>query len=241
VFKLQSGKRKEWWNMPATEIKEKPILFSAPMVRAILEGRKSMTRRVMKPQPEGVTRMAGTWFPPGSAKAKHYATESSFRIGVVRDFCPYPVGTRPWVRETHQILVRDEYDPHDERLDWDTGTGYRVVYLATDEREEFWDESKEDSDAGPLSTAARPSIFMPRWASRIDLEVTAVKVERVQDIGRDNHADVLAEGWPFVPSDAEAQENPVRAFARLWDTIHGPGAWGKNECVWVITFKRVRP
>jgi hypothetical protein len=154
--------------------KERGILFSAPMVRAILEGRKTQTRRVVKNQ---VRRDGYT--------------------------CPYgKPGDVLWVRET---WCGDRFN----------GVGYRAT----------------DAQSGPW----KPSIFMPRWASRITLEITDVQVERVHDI---NECDIVAEGIPFPTDRYVSYEELLAAFRDLWDSINGKTyPWASNPWVWALTFK----
>ena len=174
--------------------KERPILFSAPMVRAILDGSKTQTRRVAK-EFNGMPNLDGI--------LRRYPHQNG---------CPYgKPGDRLWVRETwaHE---RDGTGCPD-----DTG----ILYRATDPG---WD----DEETG---LRWRPSIYMPRRASRILLEITDVRVQRLQEIGDE---DARAEGCePFA--------YPRDRFQGLWDTIHGSGAWHANPWVWAITFRRIQP
>ena len=202
---------------------KRPIIFSAPMVRAILEGRKTQTRRVVKPQPDSLsTDGVPTRFFHKRAIGSGYQVQIS---------CPYGApGDRLWVRETHWM---DRRDPTMVAMDLDgyvvarsgyeTGQACDVTQLS---RHEFWRK--------------RPSIHMPRWASRILLEVTAVRVERLQDI---SEADAAAEGWmrrPEVSDDPQVHHDAARDwFSDLWESINGPGSWEANPWVWVIEFRRV--
>ena len=192
-------------------MKEKPILFSGEMVRAILDGRKTMTRRCVKRPFTIIQFTDGPWPVDGKAKP-----------------CPYGApGDRLWVRE---------------RLHFQLDEGW--VYVA--------DMSLVPDEVDfSKRTPYCPSIHMPRWASRITLEVTAVRVERVHDIGKDGRkaSDVLAEG---VTADAIARErewfhqddSPALAFSRLWDSINGKRkgcSWADNPWVWCVSFRRVTP
>lgn len=209
--------------------KERPILFSSPMVRAILDGRKTQTRRVMKPQPPAATvemRLHGDgWLPCWDV--------AHGDIGDRRR-CPHGhSGDRLWVRET--------WCPYPEE-----STG-RIWYRATDERShDRW----RDNSARPHLYNWRPSIHMPRWASRITLRVVSVRAERLQDI---NETDARAEGAPAIAAD-DARTVPTDILARLrdlhtpsymlgfasiWMDIYGPGSWYTNPWVWVIEFKRL--
>jgi hypothetical protein len=187
-------------------MKERPILFSAPMVRAILAGTKTQTRRVMKPQPLSVD--GGVPF--GNAPKWAHAEPGS---AVMR--CPYGKrGDRLWVRETWAYGIHALASSHDEDGPF--------CYAAT------------DSKMSRLCTKWRPSIHMPRHASRIKLEVTSVHVERLQDI---SEADALAEGVNSLPAETRLL-TPRLDYVALWNAINGPGSWEANPWVWVVEFTR---
>lgn len=198
---------------------EKPILFSSPMVRAILDGRKTMTRRVMKlPRwAESFDEWTGT-----EALAVCHETGCSARI-----HCPYgETGDRLWVRETFT------YWEHPE-----SGEDF-LEYIADNHRrsESEWPYPHPiyDHCVGRFGKKI-PSIFMPRWASRITLEVTDVRVERLQEI---TEADAVAEGFALDGDGVTALEN----FATLWEQLNllrGYG-WDLNPYVWVVSFKRIK-
>jgi hypothetical protein len=219
-------------------MKERPILFSGAMVRAILEGCKTQTRRVVKPQFKRLIQQG--W------NGDKYAieTELLFRGGNQFINSPYGgIGDQLWVRETFYIDLIP-YDrirlPHDRPEEMDDS----YIYYRADG--ECCNQISEcDHDNGPAKW--RPSIFMPRWASRITLEITDVRVERVQDIIA---ADAIAEGifWhehmEGYASDSEGRNfhagSPVRSYEKLWDMINfdrGFG-WEANPWVWVISFKK---
>ena len=201
-------------------MKERPILFSAPMVRAILDGSKTQTRRIVKPKwtiyPAADPRMT-KWLPA----------------------CPYgQPGDRLWVRETWQGPLLDS-EEHEAQFREDGPDAFNkpgfCAYRATDTLDAV------DSDGNDLGW--RPSIHMPRWASRILLEVTGVRVERLNDISK---ADAIAEGAPpSHPSIDRVSAEYGHAdfsrswYAQLWDQINGPGSWDANPWVWVVEFKRV--
>lgn len=178
---------------------DRPIIFSGPMVRALIEGRKTQTRRVLKP-PYGTLEYLPdrTWKP------------------ICTKFCP---GDRLYVREAHSILPRAAY-----RMSIGTGTIAQAEhptdgYTAAVFREGF------DRSRPPRW---RPSIHMPRWASRLTLTVTDVSVQRLQDISDD---DAQAEGMaPLMNPE------PVEAFCALWRSLHGPDAWDANPWVVALTF-----
>lgn len=204
-------------------MKERPIIFSRPMVKAILGGQKTQTRRVIKPQPgpseDGIFRYAG--------KSPFASLDNTkFVDWALRD-CSFGIpGDRLWVRETHFIEARNNggFDywtgEHDE---WQENTG-RVWYAVDGEPPEpcnhgWWEK--------------RPSIYMFREHSRILLEVTSVRTERVQDI---SHEDVCREGGPFGNSATSDED-----FSIFWDSINAKRgfSWASNPWVWVIEFKVV--
>ena len=176
-------------------MKERPILFSGPMVRAILDGSKTQTRRVAKEFDE---------MPNLDGILQRFPRQNG---------CPHGApGDRLWVRETwaHE---RDGTGCPD-----DTG----VLYRATDPG---WD----DEGTG---LRWRPSIFMPRIASRILLEITDVRVQRLQEISDE---DARAEGYD------RSHAFPREWFALLWERINGTGSWHANPWAWAITFQRLEP
>ena len=200
-------------------MKERPIIFSGPMVRAILEGRKAQTRRVVKPQRKNmVYDLSGAWVDPGGTiwgpgpylKVPVRHVDDTFDDGIIdRVFCPYgPVGTRLWARETHYV----------ERAGHDGETGF-ILYKA--------------SEPDMIVSRWRPSIHMPRWASRITLEVTDVRVERLLEI---NDGDAVAEGISVVSS-----HSPRASFLSLWDDINGRRGFPStsNPWVWIVRFQVV--
>jgi|SRR6185369_7719408 len=249
-------------------MKERPILFSGPMVRALLDGRKTQTRRIMKPQPVSVEIDAKTFenptsgamcigyeaCPPGwrpmpwfkfdeatngrleylrpavggvgmtparvRAASRRHGDSQKWAEGEVVGLCPHgQPGDRLWVRETWRPVHSG--DPT-------RGAQYRADLHGADQ------------------TRWKPGIHMFRWASRITLELTGVRVERLQDI---SEADAKAEGverfgqgWKhyFYPDEPEsAWEFASNSYASLFDKINGAGSWDKNPWVWVLEFKRV--
>lgn len=195
-------------------MKERPILFSAPMVRALLAGTKTQTRRIAKPvrHPD-----LGNVYTPGALVLEHEPQH------VIERCCPYgQPGDRLWVRETFGHFERNEnFKP-----------GCDVFFRA-------------DGNCLELEPW-RPSIHMPRWASRILLEITDVRVERLQDISRE---DAQAEGCDHNdPCDhvrhscasIGCQGPDYRVgYRQLWEQINGAGSWAANPWVWAITFRRV--
>jgi hypothetical protein len=212
---------------------EKPILFSAPMVRAILDGRKSQTRRIIKPQPVGPVFIAT------DPKTPRYCLpyNETLTMGGLAMRCPYgQPGDRLWVRET----CRAEELP--SGLDG-------VRYLADDCFIPI--ENTEAASDAWLSLAAyrqrlsghhkcrkMPAIHMPRWASRITLEITGIRMERLQDI---SESDALAEGIdPKFPPDEQVANAARMRYADIWESINSPGSWAANPWVWVVEFRRMK-
>lgn len=220
---------------------DRPIIFSTPMIKALLVGSKTQTRRVLKPQPPGTARYTGvhyasdepdTWFfnsPQGPAKVRQAFDE----------------GDRLWVRETWQI--------HSRASDLCS-----VVYKAsineswTEAHEQFPDTLAQGMQPKPFQAGWASPIHMPRWASRLTLTVTSVKVERLQDLSEE---DALAEG---VDHFAESLDRPGsweglshtdrigmtqvlygsarRGYQHLWEMLHGPNAWAANLWVAAVSF-----
>jgi len=236
-----------------TEPKSKPILFSAPMVRALLDGTKTQTRRIVKPQvhwvkdnPQGQVAMIGN------------------KASMVHALSPYGApGDTLWVKET-----------------WNSSNQWNVMKpTAMPEGAPIFYGA--DYDAAGLRTCGpwRPSLFMRRWMSRITLEIVSVRVERVQDI---SEAAAVAEGCTPTYSHAgydvttdrvncfivegfvggipkagdewqgmkveHVQPHPARQigtardeYRRLWNRLNGPSSWEANPWVWVVEFRRVQP
>ena len=229
-------------------MKEHPILFSAPMVKAILEGRKSMTRRVMKPQPIAINEPTGN---------KDTIYTSGFFVGeptpkYMLAKCPYgQPGDRLWVRETCAD-VNTESGPAilyraDNHYRFCTDDAYPVEY-------ERYPKCQFTMWGGDLLRGEpehhwRTPIFMPRWASRITLEITNVRVERLQEMP---WMDALKEGVEDDPRNKGGSmsfkdylknifyfASPKESFRTLWDSINGKKyPWSSNPWVWVVGFKR---
>ncbi len=227
-------------------MKERPILFSGPMVRAILEGRKTQTRRVVKWQgPKDFPHYFNRAFLDNPAGIKRlcvpFRHPEEFDAGdgnpAHRHYPPYgEPGDRLWVRETWGIMdtegdtvmiARAERMPPGKTLA-DTDGGLELFQVESDTAR--WAEKRIDTERW------RPSIFMPRWASRITLEITGVRVERLQEI---SDADAISEG---VTVDPDANKWPIctpsKWYAYLWDSINFSRApWASNPWVWVIEFR----
>lgn len=216
-------------------MKEHPILFSAPMVRAILEGRKTQTRRVCKNKVyanglgfNGHDFNCHNDYLPPSALLMDYR-EGGYDLTTSDlegwgEACPYgQPGDRLWVRE----CFADEAGGTRPYL------GDHLYYRAEPQQ--------------PLCERWTPSIHMPRWASRILLEVVSVRVERLQDI---SEADAKAEGviWDDAGQYWQPSEDincpccfAYGAYAELWESINGRESWDANPWVWVVEFRRVTP
>lgn len=224
-------------------MKERPILFSGEMVRAILDGRKTQTRRVIKPQPCQLDN--GKWYWQKRTNDTGVYTDLPYghwwEYALVSGECPYGVsGDLLWVRETWGIYSESWTD-----YGWEgdgivdiaipkalpPGSMHRKYHVA-------YKESGYEADEGEQW---RPSIHMPRWASRITLEITSVRVERIQDISVE---DMVAEGITpnMAPTHAPYwQQNTRHHFIDLWESInyHRGYGWDNNPWVWAITFKQV--
>lgn len=201
-------------------MKSRPILFSAPMVRALLAGTKTQTRRSLRD---------GTWLDPKEGVIRMCSVGNGV-TGFQSVACPYgQPGDQLWVRETWAHHVQAQSAERDEDGPF--------VYAAD----------------GPQALQARlaskwtPGIHMFRWASRITLELTDVRVERLQDI---SEADALAEGvtpkWEpgcsgrlMEAFNGFSFRPAASAYADLWEQINGPGSWDANPYVWALSFKRV--
>ena len=175
---------------------DRPIIFSAPMVRALLDGRKTQTRRVLKPLPRRTI-----FFDPKTAVLDQFQEP------------PYAPGDRLWVREAFSY----------ELLDVDRN-GFMPPW--------YWADGNPES--GDF-TRPKPSIHMPRWASRLTLLVTDVRVQRLQEISR---GDAMEEGCPFA--NMADGPNPRDWYRGIWNSIHGPGAWDASPWVCAISFDMLR-
>jgi hypothetical protein len=213
-------------------MRERPILMNGAMVRAVLDSRKTQTRRIIKPvQP----RDDGRW-PAGRDPAPD---------------CPHGVaGDRLWVREAWQHYDWSEEGEPCLRYQADGATAWPEV--PDDETAELLNDrwaGLSEPDNYRIDNAARdrrwrPSIHMPRWASRITLEIADVRVQRLQEI---SEKDAEAEGVQTLREDPRValgggfshQQVYRRRFAELWDSINGAGAWAANPWVWAISFRRL--
>lgn len=212
-------------------MKSRPILFSAAMIRAILSGAKTQTRRLLQEPAETLSILDahGPGWDVGRGGAYRMVAGGTFVVPFRRPyaFC----GDRLWPKEGHAI--RRDVDPKTHLDKARHYLRYRADYGDGDLGMEWHD----------YGHGWRPSIFMPRWASRITLEITEVRVQRLQEI---SEADVVAEGLgpDDIRCDGECGATPcalaVPAFKRLWNSINGKRApWHGNPWVWALTFRRV--
>lgn len=224
-------------------MKERPVLFNGDMVRAILDGRKTQTRRMVKPQREGPVWSAKPAQNPRYERHSHdWWLPTGTKPYSALPPCPYgAVGDRIWVRETWGVVSHD-FDENEQIIDWvpdrpataihemPFGNGYysgHAIYAA--DGEFTWG----DDDGHGEKSCWKPSIHMPRKACRLVLEITNVRVERLRDMSQQ---DARAEGVIAASGPIEAG----LAFRQLWESIYGTDSWQANPWVWVIEFKVVR-
>lgn len=230
-------------------MKERGILFSAPMVQAILAGKKTQTRRIIKRQPLGTNYIQKMWgkSPDGVAFGRpgHFREAGPDYPDDASDDrkCPYGiVGDRLWVRETWAPLPEQEESFAMPEYEGGGGDASKICFRA--------DERPSNDKRGGLIFGVkkwRPAIHLPRWGSRITLEITNVRAERLQDISVD---DARAEGVDDGPGrgshlypSPRAARGPlgyVSVFRELWEQINGRGSWSSNPWVWVVEFQRVK-
>jgi len=242
-------------------VKERPILYSTPMVQALLDGTKTQTRRVMVPQPQ--ESYSVDYGPCGATTRRSYGWEWKGRpddLGVqipgdsIAGLCPHGlVGGRLWVRETWRTHERPE-DHVDGVLF--AADGSFVPIENSREAADRWVAANHVREAQstraarfPMptkrATGWRPSIHMPRWASRITLEITDVRVERAMDISDE---DIVSEGIAeYAKGKGLVWSTPDRRralWADLWDGVNlgrkgGDYAWDRDPWTWVIAFRRL--
>ena len=200
---------------PQRMIKERGILFSGAMVRALLDGTKSQTRRALRPQPEEECA-------PGMPHN---------RFGLA--------GDRLWVRETYFAFGHWETRPKAGKA----GDAWYFVDQTRTSGQRYRYALDEPDGADPLARRVagdlprwhrRPALFMPRAASRILLEIVGVRIERLREISAE---DALAEGI----GDIGAEGDPVLAYRNVWERINGAGSWDADPWVWAVEFRRLAP
>ena len=197
---------------------DRPIIFSAPMIRALLDGRKTQTRRVLKPQPVCYQN------PPSFSWGKFVGEWPDDWFGYGNEIAgalPYAPGDRLWCKEG--CVVGFDIDDNDRPIG-----DRKVWYRATDTGLRWYDPDSESMLDNP---PWKPSIHMPRWASRLTLLVTDVRVQRLQEISR---GDAMEEGCPFA--NMADGPNPRDWYRDIWNSIHGPDAWDANPWVAAISF-----
>lgn len=228
---------------------ERPILFSGPMVQALLAGTKKQTRRILQPK-----HLSGTgWQMPNAG-----ADAGALTANLAR-FCPYGApGDRLWVRETwgYRGAASSNQEPGIMRVDiaYKADDAKRTIVRPGDDwsgipkqREMRPGEAREAYDRylSGYFKAWKPSIHMPRWVSRLTLGVTEVRVQRLQDISEEDAKAEGVESWPGASALAATYgTNHRSSFVHLWDSINGerPGcSWEKTPWVWVISFNTVAP
>lgn len=229
-------------------MKSRPILFSAPMVLALRDDSKTQTRRIAKlttslPNGKGWTclQKPGTntviplidgqwqWSPAAGDDYRPYPN--------IAEYCPYGVpGDQLWTRESFSCFgSSDSITPPVPRQ-------CQIRYLADRGTAEggVWVPMPADAKEPKPSLKGKPSIHMPRWASRDTLELTRVWIERLQDISEE---DAMAEGCGYLLANHEYLEgNPDQyrqCYRILWEQINGPGSWDANPWVWALEFKRL--
>lgn len=222
--------------------RERPILFSGTMTRAILDGSKTQTRRVVNPSGRIVEMKWSPLHPERGLRVTVRTGPRSTHTGPIGDHldaCPYgQPGDRLWAKETWRVV---------------SGAESEIGYRATASWQRFhgeadpawwrrWEKKSWSKDLARMTWV--PSIYMPRWASRITLEVTSVRVERLHEI---TEADARAEGMAAkacadcAPTATNCPEclSAREAFSLLWGGINGTDSWVSNPWVWVVSFKRI--
>lgn len=231
-------------------MKERPILFSDQMVRAILEGRKTQTRRIVKQVPHW--QHCGKDIMEWGLSDCYTEEDGTHWLDIQTDVddnshneikCPFgQPGDRLWVRESFRFSSAHDHLPPSV-----VPVGDKVEYFADTTAHHY------------LDGKCRSSIHMPRWASRITLEITGIRVERLQEMRRDdafsegvehvnpyNVTNGLPPGMPacfknYQKDNGWFAADPVASFRSLWESINGPGSWDANPLVWVIEFRRINP
>jgi hypothetical protein len=230
-------------------MKSRPILFTGEMVRALLAGTKTQTRRIVKHEicangyrydkVSGHVSCYSDYLSPGDnvIRIKDDGLVCTFHISEAPAFCPYGhVGDQLWVREAWDFIGTN-MNRHGRTHSVQDGV---VRYQADNTQltiETAWNNVELWMARKP---GGKPSIHMPRWASRITLEITDVRVQRLQEISEEDAKDegvaetIHSAGWDY--------ERPwACGYRALWESINGPGSWALNPWVWALTFRRVTP
>lgn len=229
-------------------MKQHPILFSTPMVQALLEGNKTMTRRIVKPQPDDDGLWDDTNF-PRSLQSTMKGWNGSTESGQSREWkCPYgQIGDILWVREKFR-KYHVTY-PDSDKLD----TSWSVVDYATGPNDMIPMQDGDgfsvfNKDGSERCIPWKPGIHMLKEDCRIFLEITGIRVDRLQDI---TETDAIAEGiekgmtsnwldgWRHYLKEDHFGPSPVHSFQTLWQSINGLESWDENPWVWVVEFKRI--
>lgn len=224
---------------------DRPILFSGPMIRALLAGTKTQTRRELKPQPDERTTHVSVcrdqWMGIGPSDAGGTSQWDSWTK------LRFAAGDRLWVRETHGF----------NHYEYERGKAPKTRPADLDDQHISYRADEDDCET-LNELLYRPSIFMPRWASRLTLTVTDVRIARLQDC---SEADAVAEGvepenvggltgWRSYeviqtgphkgkahPHSVVPNASPVTSYAELWNAINGPGAWEANPWIVAVSFE----
>lgn len=223
----------------SNQVKERPIIFSGEMVKAILDGKKTMTRRAVKTQPRDECTEIATSACFGHVEYRSTSEDRQTQSILAKIKCPYgKIGDRLWVRETHHVV------------------GGTADYEIEEIKQGLQDiknfaSYKADGYGNPCDGGWASPMFMPRWASRILLEITDIRVERLNDI---SEADCEKEGFRFYPlsricfkpcstkhPSGHGSNNYKSIFGEYWDTLNAKKGypWSSNPWVWVVEFKVV--
>ncbi|MDF2419207.1 hypothetical protein GWP85_17080 [Acinetobacter beijerinckii] len=238
-------------------MRELPILFNTAMVQAILKGSKTQTRRIVKPQPEVCDDdRGGHWWPSNVVQSmvhveKELQDYEGFWGGLIDDCNPFGAkGDRLWVRETWHVepdvegWSMNDNEPCTGWIGYKAGGSKKVTAPNFDAVQRCFPKGEVDWDFVPNNW--RPSIFMPRWACRLILEITNIRIERLNDI---SEVDAIAEGveqvayqhqkfWKGYKNKERAYRDTAKdGFTSLWKEINGVDSWATNPWVWVIEFK----
>lgn len=233
-------------------MRERPIPFSAPMVRAVLDGSKTQTRRIVTPQfgPQAEPAEMSLVTAEGWQATGHSGLWWDDTVGSADEAIksPYGIpGDRLWVREAWRSTSDLDQFSGSQIAELCVDAGYRkpwapLQYEVDGTRRDWKHTSTPPHEGLPMPGRYRHGRFMPRWASRILLEVTGVRVERLQDISED---DAKAEGVSIYERHSigyciGADRPPsIRAYGELWEQLNGAGSWNANLWVWVIEFRRI--